>query len=181
MRVCCPALTRKLEPWNEVSATSQFRSTFGYVRSIGSSSHTIGNQNDSRNNDRWRRTCTPSRFRTRNPLIRSAPLSGNELSPVHGYGRGMSLSSSSASITRLPRGMTAFAIFLLFGAGLASLAGTTLLWRGTVLDGMWAVNPRAYNHTEKQSGFHFCCSESCWLFLELVGLNVAYGDRDWLS
>jgi hypothetical protein len=42
--------------------------------------------------------------------------------------------------------MTAFGIFLLFGAGLASLAGTTLLWRGTVLDRMWAVNPRAYSH-----------------------------------
>jgi len=28
---------------------------------------------------------------------------------------------------------------------MASLAGTTLMWRGTALDRMWALNPRAYN------------------------------------
>jgi predicted signal transduction protein with EAL and GGDEF domain len=27
---------------------------------------------------------------------------------------------------------------------MASLAGTTLVWRGTALDNMWALNPRAY-------------------------------------
>jgi hypothetical protein len=40
--------------------------------------------------------------------------------------------------------MTAMGIFLLFGAVMASLAGTTLVWRGTALDNMWALNPRAY-------------------------------------
>ena len=40
--------------------------------------------------------------------------------------------------------MTAMGIFLLLGAVMASLAGTTLVWRGTALDNMWALNPRAY-------------------------------------
>ncbi len=40
--------------------------------------------------------------------------------------------------------MTAMGIFLLFGATMASLAGTTLVWRGTLLDRMWTLNPRAY-------------------------------------
>jgi hypothetical protein len=53
--------------------------------------------------------------------------------------------SSSSDTTRLPRGLTAIGIFLLLGAVMAFLAGTTLVWRGTVLDRMWEVNPRAYN------------------------------------
>ncbi len=36
-------------------------------------------------------------------------------------------------------------IFLLFGAVMASLVGTTLAWRGTLLDRVWTLNPRAYN------------------------------------
>ncbi|MBZ5705248.1 MAG: hypothetical protein LAN63_07835 [Acidobacteriia bacterium] len=40
--------------------------------------------------------------------------------------------------------MTAIGVFLFFGAIMACLAGTTLLWRGTVLDRMWALNPTAY-------------------------------------
>ncbi|MBZ5658518.1 MAG: hypothetical protein LAO56_24970 [Acidobacteriia bacterium] len=43
-----------------------------------------------------------------------------------------------------PRGMTAIGVFFFFGALMASLAGTTLLWPGTVLDRMWALNPNAY-------------------------------------
>ena len=35
-------------------------------------------------------------------------------------------------------------IFLFFGAVMSSLAATTLLWRGTVLDRLWALNPTAY-------------------------------------
>jgi hypothetical protein len=41
-------------------------------------------------------------------------------------------------------GFTAIGIFLFFGAVMASLAATTLLWRGTVLDRVWALNPIAY-------------------------------------
>jgi hypothetical protein len=35
-------------------------------------------------------------------------------------------------------------IFLFFGASMASLAATTLLWRGTALDRLWKLNPTAY-------------------------------------
>jgi hypothetical protein len=34
-------------------------------------------------------------------------------------------------------------IFLFCGAAMASLAATTLLWRGTALDRLWALNPKA--------------------------------------
>jgi hypothetical protein len=43
-----------------------------------------------------------------------------------------------------PRGRTTIGIFLLLGAVMASLAGATLLWRGTAFDRMWTLNPRAY-------------------------------------
>jgi hypothetical protein len=45
--------------------------------------------------------------------------------------------------TKTP-GFTAVGIFLFFGAIMASLAATTLLWRGTALDRLWALNPTAY-------------------------------------
>jgi len=35
-------------------------------------------------------------------------------------------------------------IFLFLGAAMASLAGTTLVWPGTLLDRAWEANPRAY-------------------------------------
>jgi hypothetical protein len=41
-------------------------------------------------------------------------------------------------------GITAMGIFLFFGATMASLAGVTLIWRGTILDQMWAINAPAY-------------------------------------
>jgi hypothetical protein len=41
--------------------------------------------------------------------------------------------------------MTAIGIFLFFGTVMAFLAGTTLVWPGTFLDLMWALNPRAYD------------------------------------
>jgi hypothetical protein len=40
--------------------------------------------------------------------------------------------------------MTAIGVFLFFGAVMASLAGITLIWRGTILDNMWALNASAY-------------------------------------
>jgi hypothetical protein len=43
-------------------------------------------------------------------------------------------------------GVTAVGIFLFFGAVMASLAGGTLIWRGSTLDKVWSLNPEAYNH-----------------------------------
>ena len=46
------------------------------------------------------------------------------------------------------RGLTAVGIFLCFGATMASLAGTTLIWRGTPLDRIWRLNAEAYRELE---------------------------------
>ena len=43
-----------------------------------------------------------------------------------------------------PRGLSAVGVFLVFGALMAFLAGTTLVWPGTALDHAWVLNPRAY-------------------------------------
>jgi len=55
------------------------------------------------------------------------------------------MKASADRLAKAPLGITAMGIFLIFGALMASLAGTTLMWRGTALDRMWALNPRAYN------------------------------------
>jgi hypothetical protein len=47
---------------------------------------------------------------------------------------------------------TALGIFLFFGAIMASLAATTLLWRGTALDRLWALNPIAYKQLAPLGG-----------------------------
>jgi hypothetical protein len=46
--------------------------------------------------------------------------------------------------TPKPPGFSAIGVFLLFGAGMASLAAITLLWRGSPLDHVWVLNPTAY-------------------------------------
>ncbi len=43
-------------------------------------------------------------------------------------------------------------IFLFFGAAMAILAATTLLWRGTALDRLWALNPTAYRQLAPLGG-----------------------------
>jgi hypothetical protein len=61
--------------------------------------------------------------------------------------------SARPPATTSPRGMTAIGILLFFGALMASLAGATLVWRGTALDRMWALNPRAFRElAPKRSG-----------------------------
>lgn len=52
--------------------------------------------------------------------------------------------SSHGTRSHLSNGMCAVGIFLFFGATMASLAATTLIWRGTALDRIWVLNPRAY-------------------------------------
>jgi hypothetical protein len=49
-------------------------------------------------------------------------------------------------------GFTAVGIFLFFGAFMASLAATTLLWRGTALDRLWDLNPTAYKQLAPLGG-----------------------------
>jgi hypothetical protein len=46
---------------------------------------------------------------------------------------------------RRPRGFAAFGVFLLWGSAMATLAGSTLVGKGTMLDHIWSLNPRAYN------------------------------------
>ena len=42
--------------------------------------------------------------------------------------------------------------FLFFGAFMASLAATTLLWPGTALDRLWTLNPTAYKQLAPAGG-----------------------------
>jgi hypothetical protein len=41
--------------------------------------------------------------------------------------------------------IAAFGVFLLWGAAMATLVGSTLVVKGTMLDHIWSLNPRAYN------------------------------------
>jgi len=43
-----------------------------------------------------------------------------------------------------PPGFTAIGVFLYAAAAIATFAATTLLWPGTPLDRLWAMNPNAY-------------------------------------
>jgi len=73
-----------------------------------------------------------------------------------------------------PRGMTAMGVFLLFGAAMALIAGTSLMRPGTALDRMWALNPRAYHELSplgRSAGF---------LFL-LLALALALTGMSWLK
>jgi hypothetical protein len=49
-------------------------------------------------------------------------------------------------------GFTAVGIFFFFGAIMASLAGTSLLWRGTALDRICDLNPTAYKQLAPLGG-----------------------------
>lgn len=51
-----------------------------------------------------------------------------------------------------PPGTTAMGIFWFFGAVMAILAATTLLWRGTAFDRLWALNPAAYQQLAPLGG-----------------------------
>jgi hypothetical protein len=54
------------------------------------------------------------------------------------------MSSATTVRTASPLAMSAVGIFLIFGASMSALAGTTLVWRGTALDKVWVLNQSAY-------------------------------------
>ncbi len=65
-------------------------------------------------------------------------------------------------------------IFLFFGAIMAFLAGTTLIWRGTVLDRIWAINAPAYRRLAplgKTVGIAFL----------LLGATLAVAGTSWFT
>jgi len=69
-------------------------------------------------------------------------------------------------------------IFLFFGATMASLAGATLIWRGTILDRMWALNAPAHRQLApfgKTVGIPYSCSVQPWQLLARPGSSVALG------
>jgi len=45
-----------------------------------------------------------------------------------------------------PRGLTLVGVLLVFGACMATLAGTTLTWPGSSLDRIWELNRYAFKH-----------------------------------
>jgi hypothetical protein len=49
-------------------------------------------------------------------------------------------------------GFSAIGVFLFFGATMAGLAATTLLWPGTSLDRAWDLNPTAYQQLAPLGG-----------------------------
>jgi len=49
-------------------------------------------------------------------------------------------------------GFNAIGIFFFFGAIMASLAATTLLWRGTPLGRLWDLDPMAYKVLARLGG-----------------------------
>ena len=51
---------------------------------------------------------------------------------------------TAVDVADVAPGFTAIGIFLFLGAVMANLAAITLLWRGTVLDRVWVLNPIAY-------------------------------------
>jgi hypothetical protein len=73
-----------------------------------------------------------------------------------------------------PRGITAIGIFLFFGAVMASLAGTTLLWRGTVLDRMWVLNSAAYKQLVPFGGI-------TGVLFVLLGAGLAVSATGWFK
>jgi hypothetical protein len=54
------------------------------------------------------------------------------------------MDSATPVAAKLTPAMMVLGAFLMFGACMAGLAGLTLVWRGTTLERMWALNPTAY-------------------------------------
>lgn len=75
-------------------------------------------------------------------------------------------------------GFIAVGLFLFFAASMASFAGMTLLWPGTILDRAWALNPDAFTQLSAVGriiGVPFLIL-ACALALAGVGW---FGQRPW--
>ena len=72
------------------------------------------------------------------------------------------------------RALTVIGIFLFFGAVMASLAGITLIWRGTILERMWTLNPSAYKHLAPFGG-------AAGILFLLVGASLAVAGAGWFK
>jgi hypothetical protein len=84
------------------------------------------------------------------------------------------MKASAERLARVPLGITAMGLFLIFGALMASLAGTTLVWRGTALDRVWALNSRAYHRLApfgKMAGIAFL----------VLGITLAVAAVGWFQ
>ena len=73
-----------------------------------------------------------------------------------------------------PRGVTAIGVFLLFGTAMACIAGITLVRQGTVLDHMWALNPRAYRELEP-------LGKPVGLLFLLLAVTLAVASAGWFK
>ncbi len=65
-------------------------------------------------------------------------------------------------------------IFLFLGATMASLAGVTLIWRGTILDRMWAINAPAYRRLAP-------FGKTVGIALLLLGATMAVAGTAWFK
>jgi hypothetical protein len=80
--------------------------------------------------------------------------------------------TGSEIIEAKARGFTTIGTFLFFGATMASLAAFTLLWRGTALDGVWALNPSAYKELTPLGG-------SVGILFLILGATLAVAGIGW--
>ena len=71
--------------------------------------------------------------------------------------------------------MIAVGVFLLFGACMATLAGTTLVWPGTALDRVWAFNKTA--HTQLSSAGKSVGDLFFFLSVTLIAASIGWFKR----
>jgi len=93
---------------------------------------------------------------------------------VIGLGNRFRSEFDMAPQTKSPKGIIAVGILLFFAAIMASLAGTMLVWRGTTLDRLWLLNPRAYQELAphgKSAGIPFL----------LLGMGLAVAGTGWFK
>jgi hypothetical protein len=85
------------------------------------------------------------------------------------------MTASSAIMHHHPsRALTAIGILLFFGAVIASLSGITLIWRGTILERMWTLNPSAYKQLVP-------FGTAAGIVFVLLGVTLAVAGTGWFK